>query len=152
MIDQRFASLAEAAAALRSLRSARVIEVRSGPTLHQLLVHCAQSIEYSRSGYPELKPPWLRKTVGRLVLHLFMALGFMRHDLAAPVPGAPAIAPEGDSQAAWDRLLAAIDGFQRHEGPLFPHLLYGDLDKATYDRVQALHIANHLSTISTGPE
>ena len=35
--------------------------------------HCAQSIEYSISGYPELKPAWFRSSVGPLAFSVFTA-------------------------------------------------------------------------------
>ena len=144
----RFSSLSDAAAALRELRGNPDAAVAGPPTLHQMLVHLAQSIDCSRTGYPQMKPAWVRATVGRLVLGLFLWRGAMRHDLAAPVPGMPAIGPEGDLGAAWDRLLGAISAFQRHEGPMQPHFVYGELDKATYDRVHAMHIADHLAAVA----
>jgi hypothetical protein len=144
----RLSCLTDAAAALRDLRGNSEATVVGPPTLHQMLGHLAQSIDCSRTGYPEMKPAWVRATVGRLVLWLFLRRGAMRHDLAAPVPGMPAIAPEGDLEAAWDRLLGAIAAFQRHEGPMQPHFVYGELDKATYDRVHAMHIADHLAAVA----
>jgi hypothetical protein len=145
----RFSSLAEAQDALRKLRADSDLYVAAPPTLHQMLHHIAQSIDCSRTGYPQMKPAWVRATVGRLVLGLFLWRGGMRHDLAAPVPGMPTIEPDGDVEAAWDRLLAAIAAFLRHEGALAPHFVYGDLDKATYDRVHAMHIADHLSAVAS---
>lgn len=147
-MDERLASLADAAAALRRLRAAPGLAVKAPPSLHQVLVHCAQSIDCSRTGYPQMKPAWVRATIGRVVVRRFLRRGSMRHNLTAPVPGAPAIPAEGDLPAAWERLLAAIDAFSRHEGPLAPHFLFGDLDKASYDRVHAMHIAHHLTAVT----
>ena len=40
-----------------------------------MLAHCAQSIECSVHGYPKLKPAFVRKTIGRLVVRRFLRAG-----------------------------------------------------------------------------
>lgn len=114
----------------------------------EILVHCAQSIEYSLSGYPQLKPWLVRRLVGPRVLAGFRRRGRMRHDLAAPVPGAPAL-NEKDAAAALARLVAAIDAFLRHPGPWPEHLAYGRMDQAAYAEAHRLHILNHFEQIDT---
>jgi hypothetical protein len=116
----------------------------TGWSLFKTLSHCAQSIEYSVHGYPRLKPAVLRKTVGKLVARRFLAQGRMRHDCAAPIPGAPPLEDQGDTPAAIARLRAAIDTFRRHEGELAPHLVFDRLPRPDYERIHALHIADHL--------
>lgn len=79
-------SIPEAVAALERLR---VHPLRS--TGHwdvpRVLHHVAQSIEYSMTGFPVLRPRWFRTTVGPLALGLFARRGMMQHDLARAVPG-----------------------------------------------------------------
>jgi hypothetical protein len=117
-----------------------------GPwSVAQVLAHCAQSIEYSLIGFPLAKPGWFQATVGKLALGKFLRQGYMSHDLTAAIPGAPP-PHEGDPRAALDRLIAAIDKFEAHEGPFAPHFAYGSVDKARYGRVQAMHIAQHLES------
>ena len=143
----RLATLAELRDALRKLRTEAATAVtppNASFSLHQLLVHCAQSIEYSLTGYPQMKPAWLRATV-RLVRGRFLARGAMRHNLTAPVPGAPALPREGDMEAAWARLLAALDRFEAHTEPLRDHFMFGRLTKAEYERIHAMHLADHLN-------
>jgi hypothetical protein len=147
----RFASLAQAQQALQRLRAGAASALPSpaaGPSLYQVLVHCAQSIEYSLTGYPVMKPALLRATIGPLVLRLFLMRGAMRHNLAAPVPGAPALSEQGELAAAWERLAAAMERFLAHTGPLCAHFLYGSLSKAQYERVHAMHLADHLSAFA----
>ena len=141
----RLASLAEARAELKKLDLQRVTV--PGPwSVGQVLVHCAQSIEYSLTGFPRDKPWLFRASVGRLALGKFLRQGYMKHDLQAGIPGAPA--PDAlEPDAALARLFRAIDGFQARDR-LAPHFAYGPVDKASYDRVQAMHIADHLSSFA----
>jgi hypothetical protein len=111
--------------------------------LGRALAHCAQSIEFSVEGFPQMKPVWFQKTVGRLVLKKFLKQGFMKHNLTAPVPGAPDL-PETDFAEGLARLGSAIQKFRAHPGPLAPHFAYGPVEKADYERVHAMHIEDHL--------
>ena len=115
--------------------------------LYQIINHCAQSIEYSMNGYPELKSVVFRKTIGKLAYSIFSFKNKMSHDTNAPVPGAPDLAKEGDLKIAFQRLYKAIDDFQNFSGELKPHLAYDNLDKAEYEKAHSMHIANHLSFI-----
>lgn len=109
------------------------------------LVHCAQSIEYSMTGYPQPKPALFRRTVGPAAFTVFSWRGRMSHDLAEPIPGAPALPRQGDAATALARLETAIDAFAGWSGPLQPHFAYGALTKQQYELAHAMHLANHLS-------
>ena len=62
--DLRFASLADARAELARLaRGQTPISPRSWSWV-QTVVHCAQSIEYSMTGFPQMKPALFQRTVG----------------------------------------------------------------------------------------
>jgi hypothetical protein len=117
-------------------------------SLPQALLHCAQSIDYSLDGFPQMKPTLLRRTVGRLVSWRFLSAGKMRHNLGAPVPGAPALPAMGDVEAAWERLLLAIDRFEQQAGPPREHFLFGRLSKDEFGRLHAMHLADHLSALA----
>jgi hypothetical protein len=126
-------------------------EPRSGWPLPRVLEHCAQSIEFSMDGFPKLKPWLVRATVGKLIGRRFIARGTLRHDLTAPIPGAPA--PGATTlEPALDRLRGAIARFTSGEVLLAPHFAFGDLSKADYARVHALHIADHLRAFEVGEE
>ena len=138
-----FADIGTAIAAVQGLASGH--RSRGAWTLAQMLDHAAQSVEYSMYGFPVMKPALFRATVGRAAFKVFDTRGAMRHDLAAPIPGAPV--PGTDLQAAISRLVQALRAFDAHAGPLKPHFAYGALDKAQYARAHLMHLANHWDEI-----
>jgi len=143
----RLRSLEEARSELKKLALSKTT-VAGEWSVAQVLVHCAQSIEYSLSGFPRHKPWLFRAIVGKIALSKFLRQGYMTHNRLAAIPGAPA--PEAaDANAALARLLKAIDDFVARD-QLAPHFAYGPVDKADYDRVQAMHIADHLSSFQAG--
>ncbi len=147
----QFGSLATAGDELARLGAAKALLSSTDWSWAQTLVHCAQSIEYSMSGFPQLKSELFRSTVGSTALAFFSWRGRMTHDLAEPIPGAPALAGEADGDRALARLRAAIVAFARWKGPLEPHFAYGQLAKAEYERAHAMHLANHLSGFRASP-
>jgi hypothetical protein len=108
-------------------------------TLAQTFVHCAQSIEYSMSGFPQMKSELFQHTVG--------AAAFNVHDLAEPIPGAPSLVDETDLEASLTRLRRSVDDFESAGGPLQPHFAYGALSQPDYALAHAMHLANHFSVI-----
>ena len=147
MSRRQINSLQEIRAELASLDPAKLHA--EGPwSVSQVFAHCAQSMEYSLIGFPLNKPRWFQSTLGKIVLGKFLRQGFMSHDIAAAIPGAPPPADKGPRESL-DRLLAAIDKFESHDGPFAPHFAYGPVDKASYGRVQAMHIAEHLEHFRT---
>lgn len=121
----------------------------SEPGAGAVLAHCAHSIECSLTGYPSLRPAWFRATIGRLVKRRFLARGEMKHDTSAGLPGLPPIGGDTPVTAAVERLRAAIAAFRNHGGPLAPHPVYGDCDKSEYEQLHAMHVADHLTALST---
>ena len=113
-------------------------------SLSQTLQHTAQSIEYALSGYPVLKPVGFRVTIGRLVKHLFLRRGAMRHNLAAPVDGAPELDPALAVIGSLTRLRTAVAALLAHTGPLQPHPTYGVCTPAQGAQLQAMHLREHL--------
>jgi hypothetical protein len=109
--------------------------------------HCAQSIEYSISGYPELKPGWFRSSVGPLAFSVFAARGAMRHPLDEAIPGAAALNVPATQAQALQRLQQAFADFAAYQGELQPHFAYGALSHADYAQAHVLHLYNHLSLI-----
>ncbi|WP_339526486.1 DUF1569 domain-containing protein [Pseudomonas sp. EA_35y_Pfl2_R111] len=109
--------------------------------------HCAQSIEYSISGYPELKPGWFRSSVGPLAFSVFAARGAMRHPLNEAIPGAAALNSPASQAQALHRLQQAFADFAAYQGELQPHFAYGALSHADYAQAHVLHLYNHLSLI-----
>ncbi len=111
--------------------------------LSQVAQHLAQSIEYSMQGFPALKGAWFRSSVGSAAFAVFNARGAMSHDLAEPIPGAPALDASQALKTSVQRLLDAMDAFAQFNGTLRPHFAYGELTKPQYERAHLMHLANH---------
>ena len=118
-------------------------------TAHHL-DHCAASVVASLDGYPAQKPWLVRVTIGRLVKRRFLARGRMSHDTFAPLPGGQELPdrPLADARAA---LVAAIARFRGAHGALAPHPVYGACTAAEYERLHAIHVADHLRTVAREP-
>ncbi|HSC64041.1 MAG TPA: DUF1569 domain-containing protein [Caldimonas sp.] len=143
--ELRFASLADAQDELGRLGRAPTLASVAAWSWAQTLDHCAQSIEYSMSGFPQMKSALFQRTVGAAAIAVFAWRGRMTHDLAEPIPGAPPLAADAAAGVATGRLDAAMRAFLQWPGPLQPHFAYGELAKPAYERAHAMHLANHLS-------
>ena len=110
----------------------------------QVFTHCAQSVEYSITGFPEMKSRIFQRTAGHLAFATFSARGSMSHSLDEVIPGAPQLAADGDATLALDRLLKALLDFQAYSGELRPHFAFGELSKHDYTIAHSLHVNNHL--------
>jgi hypothetical protein len=120
-------------------------------TLSELLQHLAQSVEYSMSGYPEMKSALFRAIVGNTAFAAFDAVGSMKHGLTEPIPGAPALSPNIVLKHSAQRLIDALAAFEHWNGPLKPHFAYGELDKHQYTRAHLMHLANHWKKLQFPP-
>ncbi len=148
MSTLRCTSFSDVLAAIDSLPLTSSSSAPSSPerfTPAQALVHCAQSIEYTMSGYPKLRSGFFRATIGPIVKRRFISRGAMKHDITAPVPGAPAVAADTDLSSALARLRAAIASFTAYQGAYSPHLAYGPCTRAEYEALQSMHVAEHLN-------
>ena len=139
---ETFDSVRSAVRALAHLQT-RPLRSSGAWDVPHVLHHVAQSVEYSMTGFPRLKPAWFRATLGRLAFAVFSWRGRMTHALDEPIPGAPDIAQGLPLGPAVERAIAALQAFDRHGGALCPHFAYGTLDKAAYTRAHLMHLANH---------
>ncbi|MBF7729627.1 DUF1569 domain-containing protein [Pseudomonas sp. N040] len=139
-------SLAAARQLLQQL-AGQALRSEQGWTPAEVFNHCAQSVDYSMDGYPQLKPAWFRHSLGPAVFDLFAARGAMRHPLAEPIPGAPPLAEPATADAALQRLQLSLQRFATFGGPLQPHFAYGELSHAEYALAHVLHLYNHLELI-----
>ena len=121
-----------------------LLSPRGTYTFSQTVQHAAQSIGYSMTGYPRLAPVSLRVTVGRAVKHLFLRRGAMRHNLSAPVSGAPDLDPGLRDLAAIAVLRATVSRLAGFDGALQPHPTYGRCTKEQVASLQTLHLREHL--------
>jgi hypothetical protein len=117
--------------------------------LSQTVQHCAQSIGYSVTGYPKLKPKAYRATVGALAKRVFLRRGAMRHPLGAPLEGAPPLDPALTVPEAVDRLTDAVRRFTAHRATHAQHPAYGSCTHEEYAALHAMHLAEHLPGLAT---
>jgi hypothetical protein len=141
-VTRKLSTSAEVLAALEGIEG----EVDGPWSLAQVLVHCAQSVELSLTGYPIPRGWLVRRVIGPRFMAKFLRQGFLTHDRAAPIPGAP---PLGEPTLAEGvaRLRSAVVAFDAHVGPLAPHFAYGEVDKGSYEKLHAMHVADHLSAL-----
>lgn len=141
-----FATLDDALTEMKRLAAAPALSSSSAAwSWAQTLNHCAQSIEFSITGYPQAQSALFQRTIGAAAFAVFAWRGRMTHDVAEPIPGAPALDTPADPQAAQERLQLAIEAFNFWPGPLQPHFAYGMLTKQEYEQAHAMHLANHFS-------
>lgn len=133
---------------LRTLEGKALVSLK-GWSPAEVFNHCAQSIEYSISGYPELKPGWFRSSVGPLAFSVFAARGAMRHPLNEAIPGAAPLNEPASQALALARLQQAFSAFSAYRGDLQPHFAYGALSHADYAEAHVLHLYNHMSLLRT---
>ena len=142
LASPRFASMGAALDTLAQLR-AQSPRMTGAWDLAHVLHHTAQSVEYSMIGFPALNSALFRATLGSYAFALFNAGGQMTHKLSEPIPGAPDIAQGQPLGPAIDHAIAALQAFERFDGPLQPHFAYGTLDKPAFTRAHLMHLANH---------
>lgn len=113
-----------------------------------ILQHLAQSIRYSRLGYPTAKSSAFQYTAGSVAFNLFAASGSMTHPLDEPIPGAPKLVSQVPNDVAMAELISEIELFIAWQGDLAPHFAYGSMSKAQYYSAHYLHIQNHLTELN----
>jgi hypothetical protein len=147
--------------AITLLESLKPLELRATGiwSVPQILNHCAQSVDYSLSGYPRHKSALFKFTLGNAAFAAFAHAGKMSHSLSEPIPGAPSLttmpltsepvteAKGISNELAIDELIASLKRFSAYDGPLAAHFAYGVLTKAEYELAHLMHLNNHLSEI-----
>ncbi|MEM9265199.1 MAG: DUF1569 domain-containing protein [Cyanobacteria bacterium P01_F01_bin.13] len=114
---------------------------------YAILTHCAQSVECSMLGYPIQQHELYKATIGKLAFSIFSTIGYMKHPLDEPIPGAPELDANGRLEKVLERLKNAYINFEQYTGPLAPHFTYGELSKEDYTRAHVMHLNNHLEEI-----
>ncbi|EQA35087.1 four helix bundle metalloprotein [Leptospira inadai serovar Lyme str. 10] len=143
--DLRFSNFEEADREIEKLSKVRKIVQYGDWSPFQILVHCAESIEYSIKGFPENKSALFQSTIGKMAFTVFSIRGKMSHDLNAQIPGAPELPKTGTLEDGILALRKSFEAFINHKTDFAPHFAYGKLSKQEYELAHAIHIANHLS-------
>ncbi len=140
-----FTSLSTAMEELGRLTKPEPLAPAAAFSWAQTLAHCAQSIEFSMTGFPQPKSALFQNTVGATAFKVFSMRGRMSHDLADPIPGAPSLDANTEVAQALARLHQSVAAFQQWKEPLEPHFAYGELSKPEFDQAHAMHLAQHFS-------
>jgi Protein of unknown function (DUF1569) len=140
-----FATLAEALTALSYMGDAAAYNPAATWTWSKTLLHCAQSIDYSMTGYPQARSALFQHTAGAAAFSYFKSRGKMSHNLLEAIPGAATLDANAATAHAVATLRKSIENFQKFTGPLQPHFAYGALDRVEYEQAHAMHMANHFS-------
>jgi hypothetical protein len=117
-------------------------------SVSEIFQHLAQSVRYSRFGYPQANSALFQHTAGSLAFNVFAAAGTMQHPLDEAIPGAPALVQAVPADVALAELVHELELFISWQGDLAPHFAYGRLSKQQYYSAHYLHIQNHLEQIS----
>lgn len=107
------------------------------------LNHLAQSVEFSMTGYPQMKSAAFQNTAGQLAFAVFQARGRMNHGLDQPIPGEVSTAHTLSAVDAMQNLIETLQRFDERDQELKPHFAYGLLDKSDYAQAHVMHINNH---------
>ena len=149
LIDETNWDVLNVASALKELESlSKSNIVATGEwELTKIFTHCAQSVEYSLSKFPEHKSLLFKKTIGRVAFSIFSSKGRMTHDLSESIPGSPQINANSNFEDALSRLKKSLIDFINFKGKLAPHFAYGELTKSEYEIAHVMHLYNHLQEI-----
>ncbi len=98
---------------LDRLAKAAALDSTAAWTWAQTLDHCAQSIEFSMTGFSQPRSALFQRTAGSAAFAVFAWRGRMTHDLAEPSAGAPALVTTADrAQAHAMHIAIHLSGFQ----------------------------------------
>lgn len=86
-----FASLSDALREPDGLSKLPTLKTATVWNWPQTLAHCAQSAEYSITGFPQPKSALFQSTAGAVAFKVFSWRGRVGHDLAEPIPRAPSL-------------------------------------------------------------
>ena len=84
-------------------------------SVSKVFQHLAQSIRYSRLGYPQAKSALFQYTAGAAALNVFSASGTMSHPLDEPIPGAAKLVDAVPNDVAMAELVTEIDPVIVHQ-------------------------------------
>lgn len=143
----RFFQLEYAKECLLTLKDAKHIFTENWG-IYEICMHCAQTISYSMTGYPKMKPAIVRLTIGKAVVSKYLKQGYMKHNLQSHVSGGEKIDPNGEPAAGIDHLLSEIEKLENYTGTLKPHSVFGEMTREDYMKYFAMHISDHFSEVT----
>ncbi len=110
-------------------------------TLAQVCKHLADSVNGSIDGFDLRRHRIKRALLAKPLLWYTFWFGIPSGYTVDPALTPPDDVRLDETSAG---LREAIARYQRHDGTLAPHPLFGRLSRATWDRMQCFHCAHHL--------
>ena len=110
-------------------------------TLAQVCKHLADSIHGSMDGFDLRRHRFKRFFLAKIMLRFTYWWGIPPGYTVDPKLTPP---EEVDLDRAVSELQHAIARYERHEGALAPHPLFGELSRPGWDRMHRFHCAHHL--------
>lgn len=106
----------------------------------QILSHLAKAVEGSMLGTRRPMPFWKKYILGPFLYRLFV----LRGSIPGGIKGRPMERTEGDESQALAQLRAALEAFEKFNGPFSDHPILGPLSKKQWGNFHPLHFANHI--------
>jgi hypothetical protein len=147
-VDRRFRTLDDVRRRIEAISQAESRRTLKRWTVGQIYYHLAAAF----AGSVRELPPGYSRTA-RLMARPFRFLlirGWFPQGLPIPAAIADQLAPpaDADEQQQRTRLLAAIDAFEQHTGPLPPHPVLGPLSRDEWIGFHLRHCQLHLGQIA----
>ena len=145
--ELRFDNLGQAVADAETLL-AKGYEKTGNWSLSQVCDHMTDWLTFPLDGFPKAPFPistmlWvMKKTVGRKKFESYLA----SRSFPAGKPTMPqTVHAAGDDVKSVAKLKAAVERFQKFDGPIVPSPLFGAMTKDEATQMQCVHLAHHLS-------
>jgi hypothetical protein len=140
-------SMERALSLIDDLKKSPSLSSRGDLSAFQIIMHCTQSVDCARIGYPEMKAAWFQSSIGKAAFHAFSMLDKMKHDRSAPIPGMPAPQRDGNVQEALALLEQSFRNL-KDAASIHPHFFFGELSPHDMERIQVMHFFNHMELLN----
>lgn len=130
--------------------------LREGPygragswSLGQAAEHLTRVIAMSLDGFP-FRVPFVFRLAGPAMRWVTLWRGSIPSGIKGPAEMMPTAVPAGEEQQRVDALLALLDRYEAHTGPLHASPLFGKMTRQQWDRIHLIHAAHHFSFLVPG--
>ncbi len=110
-------------------------------SLGRICDHLSNAFNYSRDGFPAMKPWLIRKMARTLFLRRILARKLIHLRLPAPIP----TAYDGTDEEGVRRLAAGIEQFKKPDGKFADHTILGTLNCDQWLQFHLWHSEHHFS-------
>jgi hypothetical protein len=112
-------------------------------SLGQVCNHLAIFVRGSLDGFTGPRPPWFLRMIGPFLLRRMIKNRRMPEGVKVPAHFQPQASAEDSREV--QELQDLLRRFEKHQGPLHPSPLGGELSYDTWRELHLIHCAHHLS-------